>query len=381
MLKLACVVLLAVAVAGAPADLLDGTELVLTFLVHRHGDRTPIDGWASYSNDPEKLVELSEPYGYGQLTNVGKRRGYQLGQSIRTRYNDLIAPQYNRSEVYIRSTDSTRAKMTILSALAAIYPPLENIWDDINWTPVPYTTAPPLYDFNLAYANCPAFIKNYNKLMVAPSKSMTNTSRKISVLSILSKHSGVDLLQSPGLAYAVYDVYTSQISLGIPVDPEIQAIWPEVEKIAGEAVEVAFGDKNFIALQAGVLLNEFYKAACDIISGVDSTRVRIYSAHDFNVFSLIFVTKIVNKQGVPKYGSAYALELRRVMETDKYVVVPVYLPSPGEDFIHLEVEGCGTVCDYQQFVDITSEYALDEDTWRTKCGWTKDIYIDDSTFA
>lgn len=45
-----------------------------------------------------------------------------------------------------------------------------------------------------------------------------------------------------------------QISLGIPVDPEIQAIWPEVEAIAGEAVEVAFGDKNFIALQAGTTI-------------------------------------------------------------------------------------------------------------------------------
>ncbi|KAL0830088.1 hypothetical protein ABMA28_003545 [Loxostege sticticalis] len=379
MLKLACVVLLAVAVAGAPADLLDGTELVLTFLVHRHGDRTPIELTTMLSNDPEKLVELSKPYGYGQLTNVGLRRGYQLGESIRERYNDFIAPRYNRSEIYIRSTDSTRAKMTILAALAAIYPPQENSWSqDIAWTPVPYTTVPPLYDFNLASSNCPVYTSAQMALMT----SSTPMDKKYSdVLELLTRKTGIPVTQLPALVYALYDVYTSQLSLGLPIDPEIQAAWPEVEAAAGAAIDIVFGDKNYIALQAGVFLNEFYQAASDRISGANSQVVRIYSAHDFNVYSLESVTKILNKQGVPKYGSAYALELRRVVKSGKYVVAPVYLPSPGEDFIHLEVEGCGAVCDFDQFVDITSEYAMDEDTWRTKCGWTKDLVIDDSSFA
>ncbi|KAL0830089.1 hypothetical protein ABMA28_003546 [Loxostege sticticalis] len=379
MLKLACVVLLAVAVAGAPADLLDGTELVLTFLVHRHGDRTPIESTLSLSNDPEKLVELSEPYGYGQLTNVGKNRGYQLGQSLRQRYNDFIAPRYNRSEIYIRSTDSTRAKMTVLAALAAIYPPQENSWSqDIAWTPVPYTTLPPLYDFNLASSNCPVYTAASAEL----SASNTPIDAKYDdVLELITKVTGYDVVSTPGSLYMLHDVWTSQISLGLPVDPEIQAAWPEVEAAAGAAADIVMGNKNYIALQAGVFLNEFYKAANDRISGANSQVVRIYSAHDFNVFSLEAVTKIVNKQGVPKYASAYALELRRVVATGKYVVAPVYLPSPGEDFINLEVEGCGAVCDFDQFVEITSENALDEDTWKTKCGWTKDLVIDDSAFA
>ncbi|KAL0830087.1 hypothetical protein ABMA28_003544 [Loxostege sticticalis] len=379
MLKLACVVLLAVAVAGAPADLLDGTELVLTFLVHRHGDRTPIESTTSLSNDPEKLVELSEPYGYGQLTNVGKNRAYQLGQSLRQRYNDFIAPRYNRSEIYIRSTDSTRAKMTILSALAAIYPPQENYWSqDLAWTPVPYTTVPPLYDFNLAYANCPVFVAAYTEL----SSATTPIDAKYNdVLELITKVTGYDVVSTPAFLYTLHDLWTAQLSLGLPIDPEIQAAWSEVEAAAGATAEIVFGDKNYIALQAGVFLNEFYKAANDIISGATSQVVRIYSAHDFNVYSVEAVTKIANKQGVPKYASAYALELRRVVATGKYVVAPVYLPSPGEDFINLEVEGCGAVCDYDQFVDITSENALDEDTWRTKCEWSKDLVIDDSSFA
>lgn len=37
--------------------------------------------------------------------------------------------------------------MTVLSAMAAVYPPGEDNWsNDINWTPVPYTTIRAKYD-------------------------------------------------------------------------------------------------------------------------------------------------------------------------------------------------------------------------------------------
>ncbi|XP_063831835.1 prostatic acid phosphatase-like [Ostrinia nubilalis] len=381
MIKLCCAVLLLAGATARKADktdkIIEGTELLLTFLVHRHGDRTPIAETLVFSNNPDKLAELSAPYGYGQLTTVGKRRSYELGKFIRKRYDGFIARQFNRSEIFIRSTDSTRAKMTILSALAAIYPPVKKVFRGLDWTPVPYSNVPAKYDFNMPFANCPNFMNDYRQLLSTTSPAILNYSYAVSLLSNIT---GLDMFQNSGYIYAVYDVYTSQVSLGLPLEPKIQAVWPDVEAAAGIAIGLVNGNETLLPYQAGVLLSKFYDAVSEVTTG-DTSRMRIYSAHDFNVYSFQAVTKIVNKQGVPKYNSAYALELRRNVHTGELVVVPVYLPSPGQDPIYLEIEGCGSVCNYNDFVAITSEYALDEDTWRTKCGFTSDLVIDSSSFA
>lgn len=57
------------------------------------------------------------------------------------------------------------------------------------------------------------------------------------------------------------------------------------------------------------------------MADVDTPSVRIYSAHDFNVYSLMAVSQITPRQGVPKYNSAFALELRQIIETGDYVVL------------------------------------------------------------
>ncbi|KAH9644317.1 hypothetical protein HF086_000054 [Spodoptera exigua] len=189
---------------------------------------------------------------------AGKRRSYQLGQFIRRRYDELLSPTFNKSEIYVRSTDSTRAKMTVLTALAAVYPaPTDNWSDKINWTPIPYTT---------------------------------------------------------------------------------------------------------------------------VIAGEDVQRVQIYSAHDLNVFAFEGVTRVAEKQGVPKYASAYALELRKVVDTGDHIVVPVYLNTPSEDVItYLEIEECGQRCAYESFRSVTSIYNLEESVWRTECGFSEDMVIDSSS--
>lgn len=78
---------------------------------------------------------------------------------------------------------------------------------------------------------------------------------------------------------------------------------------------------TILVLFSGVLLNEFFTYASVITSGEHTPRVRIYSAHDINVFSFMAATQITPRQGVPKYSSAFSLELRRVTETGKYVVL------------------------------------------------------------
>lgn len=72
---------------------------------------------------------------------------------------------------------------------------------------------------------------------------------------------------------------------------------------------------------SGVLLTQFFESADTLIAGDDTQRVLVYSAHDINVYSLVAASLVYPRPGVPQYGSALSLELRKVTETGNYVVL------------------------------------------------------------
>ncbi|CAG4976599.1 unnamed protein product [Parnassius apollo] len=258
---LAMVTFICVKSGAADETITEGTELVLTFLIHRHGDRTPLKSTMELSDDQDALEELTRPYGYGQLTNVGKRRSFEMGKFIRHRYNDLISPHYNSSELYLRSTDSTRAKMTALIAMAAMYPAKGQEWmEDINWVPVPYTTLPAKYDYNLAVINCPTLYMTFKNASIPPEMEQHHDS-----LEQFGQYVSA-LKRDPYLTYTTYDLYYSQISLGLPLKPNLQEAISKIKAAAGEAIDVLLGKDNFVALGAGPFLKEFFRSDLNCLS-------------------------------------------------------------------------------------------------------------------
>ncbi|KAL4703358.1 hypothetical protein ACJJTC_013124 [Scirpophaga incertulas] len=373
---LTLVVILCACLAAVEAQSVSDTDLEFVFLVHRHGDRTPVAATLVFTDEPEEITKSVAKYGWGQLINLGKLRSYRLGEFIRSRYHSFFSPHYNQSEVFVRSTDSARAKMSILAALAAIYPPSTPSWNNkIHWDPVPYTTLEAKYDFNFAVANCPKFEKIYFDLF---NSSVPAMDEYRDLLTTLSPLVNFNLVSIPSQIYGVYDLYQSLLSLGVTFNPDILDMFPQIEEAAGVGIDHVFGNDQYINLQAGTFLNEFFKYADKIIQGQNTPRIRIYSGHDFNVYSLQAITRVTERQGVPKFSSLYALELRKIRSTGEYVVVPVYLPEPGEKVKQLEIQDCGVLCDYEQFRDITKDYVLDIKTWRSMCGWNEDLDIDDT---
>ncbi|XP_037292239.1 uncharacterized protein LOC119188609 [Manduca sexta] len=126
-------------------------------------------------------------------------------------------------------------------------------------------------------------------------------------------------------------------------------------------------------------MNDVITAMTSAASGDVSQPLRIYSAHDTNVYPVMAAARITPRQGVPPYCSSFALELRKRTDTGDYVVLPVYQSSPDAELMYLQVEGCSALlCPLDEFVSITKPFVLDEDTWREKCGYTDDLVIDDS---
>ncbi|KAI5646289.1 histidine phosphatase superfamily (branch 2) domain-containing protein [Phthorimaea operculella] len=354
-------------VSGAPAsDAEQGTELVFAFMVHRHGDRTPdvTNVLASLNLDTDEVHEQINQWGYGQLTDKGKRSAYRLGEFIRRRYDELIAPKYNDSEIYIRAGDITRTKMTALTALSAIFPPVGENWsEDINWTPVPYTTLPAQSDYLLeASASClrlaikifaseqPPVLPGFEDLLTKLAGVLGNTN-----------------VLTPRQVFMAWADLAALVSMGVDLGEDFTELYPQLLPAFDASWAYVFGDDEVITMGAGVLLNEFFEYADKVINGEQTQSVRVYSAHDGNVYPFQEATK-VTPQGRPLYASLYSLELRRVVATGEYVVLPVYLSDPNEGTeTLLQVNGCDLLCNYDQFKNITSVYRIDESSLKQKC--------------
>ncbi|KAH1006042.1 hypothetical protein HUJ04_006924 [Dendroctonus ponderosae] len=132
------------------------TTLKLVHVIFRHGDRNPGKSQLYPSNAYYDEMHYY-PYGYGQLTNNGKIRVYELGEIIRKRYNNFLGSQWNMNVLDIRSTDYNRTKMSAQLMTAGLWPPRRiNIWnpDELNmpleeWTSSVYPE--PLHSFVIDY--------------------------------------------------------------------------------------------------------------------------------------------------------------------------------------------------------------------------------------
>lgn len=75
------------------------------------------------------------------IIKTGKKRAYQLGQTLRNRYNCFLGDLYYQPNVYAQSTKIARTKTTLQLVLAALYPPTEmQIWNPLlPWQPIDFT--------------------------------------------------------------------------------------------------------------------------------------------------------------------------------------------------------------------------------------------------
>ncbi|CAK61322.1 unnamed protein product (macronuclear) [Paramecium tetraurelia] len=96
-----------------------GDQLVLSQILWRNGACTP-----TYCNWKCKEFEQQGILN-GQLTPIGTRQHYVLGQWLRKRYIEdlkLLSQFYNEAEIYIESTDVNRTILSALSNLQGMYP-------------------------------------------------------------------------------------------------------------------------------------------------------------------------------------------------------------------------------------------------------------------
>ncbi|CAH2055623.1 unnamed protein product, partial [Iphiclides podalirius] len=359
-------------------DLTNDREMLLAFIVNRHGERTPDSDELSLSNEKEKIMNLTHIEGLEGLTNLGKRRAYQIGKFIRQRYgcqgSKMLSNIYFQDEISVRSTDKERTKMTALVAMAAAYPPeVEQQWDEglgKVWQPVPYTAVPLREDYLRYYSNC----QRFKELMEGVKRESVHEEFTAfsDLIPLLKAQTGRNFTDNPLMFQTLFDLFRSQVSLGMDVPQWARPILARLGEAARLSYRLYFKTDEMKRIGGGVILNDFVSAANEIAAGnYNQKRLRVFSAHDFNIGALMDVTGISrSEQTVPEYGSLFALELYRSKINGELTVLPVYLPKAGESVAqYLHFTGCesSSYCSYNRFLDLTKQYLLPEKEFYQIC--------------
>ncbi|XP_034836616.1 venom acid phosphatase Acph-1-like [Maniola hyperantus] len=353
-------------------------EVVLAFVVNRHGERSPDADELSFSDQQQKILNVTYIEGLEGLTNSGKLTAYQIGKFIKQRYGDaglkLLSSIYLQDEIAVRSTDKERTKMTALMAMAAVYPPeIPQQWDEglgKVWQPVPYTAVPLSEDYLRFHSNCKYFKELLQRAKEEASHQEFAQFKDLAI--ILKKETGRNFTENPLLYQVLFDLFKSQVSLGLDVPQWAKPLLPKLGEAAGLSYRLYFRYDEMKKIGGGVILNDFIDAANDIAAGKQvQKRFRMYSAHDFNIGALMEAAQVLKyEQSLPEYGSLFGLEMYRLKSTGELTVVPFFLPRAGQSTAqNLHITGCekSNHCDFNKFKAITQEYLLKEREFYNIC--------------
>jgi len=346
---------------------LEGLKLV--HLLYRHGERTPRGG---YPTDPYKDPS-NWPVGLGQLTSVGKRMHFELGQWLRERYDGFLSSNYSGEEIYVRSTDVDRTLMSAQSNLAGLYPPEGyGKWNpDLAWQPIPVHTIPTPLD-NLLMINhkkCPRLKKMKEQLKDSTfMKSIYEDNKDL--FDYISKHSGWHIKGVVKLHH-IYDSLFIDHLYNKTLPAWTESVFPggKFEELKNIIFVLDSFDNQMKRLQGGPFISELVGHYGDI---EDNTlvparrKVFMYSAHDATV-SFVLNTLGIYDGLAPPYACLVMFEL---YDLDGLHVKISWRNDSSVPPHVLTIPGCQQLCPLQRFKQLTESVRPAD--WEQECQLVKD---------
>lgn len=345
-----------------------GKTLRFVNLVYRHGDRSPI---VAYPTDPN--TEKDWPQGFGQLTQIGMRQHYALGQYLRNRYSRFLNSSYDRQEIYIRSTDFDRTLMSAESNLAGLYPPQGHqiFHPGLNWQPIPVYTVPVDDDKMLVFPlrNCP----RYTELITETEN--TDEYKKILMenkdfLNLLSKVTGVPREQlSLNYVWSIYDtLFCEQLhNKTVPswVTPSVMERMRTLKEFYILAHYGLYKQREKSQLQGGMLVKKILQnieQSLNVSSPTPKPKLIMYSAHDTTIVALQMALNVYSL--APPYASCHIFEL--YLEDNGSFTVEMYYKNDSSSEPHpLTLPACTHSCPLDRFVQIARRVIPDD--WDKEC--------------
>ncbi|KAI9526032.1 hypothetical protein NQZ68_002580 [Dissostichus eleginoides] len=329
-------------------------QLVYVTVLFRHGDRSPVK---AYPTDPYQ--EGDWPQGFGQLSQVGMKQHFELGQFLRNRYKGFLNDSYDRNQIHVRSTDYDRTLMSAESNLAGLYPPAgQQVFNpNMPWQPIPVHTVPKSEERLLNYPldDCP----RYNLLMNETEKTeefINVTLAYQDIIDLVKNKTGLNKTNVESV-WSVYDTLfcESRHNKSAPdwVTPEVME---KLRWLKDFGFRITFGvykQQEKSRLMGGMLLGEIVKKLSSMAVPDPDQRLKLMmlSAHDTTVTALQASLNVFNGKQ-PPYASCHIIELHRE-ENGSASVSMFYRNDSTVEPYPLQIPGCSLDCPLDDFVRIT----------------------------
>ncbi|KAI5711480.1 hypothetical protein M8J76_003432 [Diaphorina citri] len=330
------------------SDEQDGT-LRLIHVIFRHGHRTPAD---TYPNDPYAKHSF-EPFGWGQLTNVGKRAQFAQGEFLRRPYDSFLGDRYSPDYLKVQCTDVDRTKMSTMLFLAGLFPPKgDQVWNpNLLWQPIPLNYETMKYDrLLLGRYPCPRYQEELDNVFNSPEVRAILEANK-NLLDYASKESGMPIV-TPDDAQSLYSTLKAERELGLTLPAWTNAIFPDpLSKITAQSFVINAMTPVLQRLKGGFLLKKIIEDTNDKLSGRTKMKMFVYGAHDSTIANFLLTLGVWDMQ-IPEYNSLIILEVHQ-LQPGRHGI-RVFLRNTTSEPYLLQIPGCSKICPWENFVSLTS---------------------------
>ncbi|OCT91329.1 hypothetical protein XELAEV_18014380mg [Xenopus laevis] len=298
----------------------------------------------------------------GQLTTVGMKQMFNLGQRLRRDYieeQNFLSPVFKSSEVFVRSTNIVRNMESTRCLLAGLFLQQQE-------GPVTIVTAD---------ANAEILYPNYHgcqKLKQLTSNMTSSASSQPGMsedLEKLRQEMNIDSTKELDF-FLLLDNLLAQEVHGFPCPLKDKSNLQRIEERAIDVISYVIGPNNrkTLKLSVGPFLHTLQRNMLEVMSRAGAeTQARkfyLYAAHDVTLIPLLMALGIFNKKW-PPYASDLTLELYQHRRSKEWFVSLRY---NGEE---QEVRGCQSgLCPLREFLGALSEFALSPEDYKAQCSIT-----------
>ncbi|KAL9656089.1 hypothetical protein ABK040_007707 [Willaertia magna] len=359
--------------------------IVQVQVISRHCDRTP---WVKGYDIPKDPINWYSYLGLseGQLTGLGQRQCFQMGEIIRNKYivdsssSKIIGidTHYNQTHYYFRSTDVDRTLMSIWSASMGLFPhngakALDPNQNGINSFSLPNgTQALPIHTVSevkdsllLGFQLCNTVIRRYENVKTSIPYVNFFTKNRDFIDRLYAETGWTNGDDSIGV---LFDLLTVQISHQLLSIQWVLENWNQIDSMRNDYLILFYNYKVCGKEGMSVLIQT-------LIENMQSLQKKYihYSAHDttlqFLAAGLMLTEDYPYLGGQPPYGTNMAFELHQMSDGSKSIRVVYNHGFNDTSFTPLVLKSLGCAdefCPLNSFISGTNSNSITKD-WCLAC--------------